>query len=984
MYKILNKFQSRTPLLKSNVAMKILNSNSEKDIYQIFKNNDSIQEAILVSSISEYNSLINYDKLDKKSKQKSIWTLKKYLLRMSTRATPFGLFSKVSIYDENKDYNKRVKKCKGIKLDWEWVINFCHLLENDKNIIKKIKIKRNTFIYEAGERSYLVDSDGWQKNEKTASIKNINIIKYIFSITEKYTPYKEIEKKVFQKFAFNKQNDSEDFFLLIKVLIKSNYLITSLRFSSVSEGTIDLLIKMLKSFKCEQLYEKLIIVRQLMNKYESTTIGKGINIYLELIEKMSKICQSKNYLHIDLYDNKKIIITVTQKKHIEKAVNHFLELTPSQQEDEYIKSYLYKFILKYGVDAKISLLELMNPVTGLGSPYQNKSEYNHLSKNEEKAKNFFENMIKRAIESGASKIDLSNIKEVPYTVSSNLFDSFDLIVRKVNKNGTLMIIPNTGSDRAFKCNRRFEYKYHLKHDNNKGGNKLEVEISEVFKKWSGMNIAELSSKPQNILLLNTFCDNANEIELKDIIVGLKIYGDKYCFTFFSKNLNKELHFTTSSMINYKNPYFYSDIGRFLLTSCSTNDNSFFLINYFNDTESEPFVPRIIDNNMILCPKHWNINNESLKVNYRTKNDIETYTIALKKFLKIWNVPEIVFLEEDDRRILVNTNSKWDLYELVKKIKNSGYIKLTENISDIFEELVISFQNTIPCVNNEVSCDNILPYDSIQRVFLPGTEWVFLKIYTNDLISRDLVITELWKKVKEMKKENCIDKFHYLFYYDNNTESQLRIRFHSYKHISQLIKIVLSWGNYLKSKKYTNRISLDSYVREIERYGGIKNIKFIEDFFDFDSNISIILLSYYRDKKIDTLLKKTCESIVIIRYLEKLKNGNTFQLIHVLENIDFEEDKKSFSHDYRKVSKLSKQIFNISKVTDTNVKFINSLFKKGINLEKNDDDIINSLLHMHCNRVFLNRRDEKEVYYFAYKFLKTRSFLLKNHRMSKYE
>lgn len=123
-YKPLDFFMIRTPLLPINSYINIFNSNlNDEDIINKliqFSNNPIIREAIAVGSV---DLLLSLSKLDAstngKEKEKIFSSLLKYFIRMTTRTTPFGEFSGVTlgkftdktnvILDDISKYKKRAR-----------------------------------------------------------------------------------------------------------------------------------------------------------------------------------------------------------------------------------------------------------------------------------------------------------------------------------------------------------------------------------------------------------------------------------------------------------------------------------------------------------------------------------------------------------------------------------------------------------------------------------------------------------------------------------------------------------------------------------------------------------------------------------------------------------------------------------------------------------------------------------------------------------
>ncbi len=129
-------FLARTPVFPLEEFFKLTD---EKEILSHFQSKPLLREAILIASPSLYEALCQ-------EKKQAIAPLFKYLIRISTRPTPFGLFSFVSWGEWNtmtdgtfkiEDIKKRARP------DMEW------LFKTSKEIHPQTLIKKNPLIQES-------------------------------------------------------------------------------------------------------------------------------------------------------------------------------------------------------------------------------------------------------------------------------------------------------------------------------------------------------------------------------------------------------------------------------------------------------------------------------------------------------------------------------------------------------------------------------------------------------------------------------------------------------------------------------------------------------------------------------------------------------------------------------------------------------------------------------------------------------------------
>ncbi|WP_394750050.1 thiopeptide-type bacteriocin biosynthesis protein [Spongiimicrobium salis] len=280
-------------------------------------------------------------------------------------------------------------------------------------------------------------------------------------------------------------------------------------------------------------------------------------------------------------------------------------------------------------------------------------------------------------------------------------------------------------------------------------------------------------------------------------------------------------------------------------------------------------------------------------------------------------------------------------------------------------------------------------------FCVGSEWLYYKIYTGHKTA-DLVLTEIFKPISEqLMQEGIIDKWFFIRYGD--PKHHLRIRFHCtdkigvgkiiaryYDPLSQFLEQDLIW-----------KIQLDTYNREIERYGQ-NTMELSETLFCYDSAIVVQFLDIIEGdegeelrwlfglRAIDHLLNCFMylleEKLVLMEGL-KTGFGKEFGMSRPL--------KKQLDDKYRKKRSIIEQFMTFTKESHPDYELILEILK--INGEKmkpiaqqilyfrnkeqlhvNFNDLMSSYIHMLMNRLFKskNRLNEMVCYDFLYRYYKS--------------
>lgn len=268
--------------------------------------------------------------------------------------------------------------------------------------------------------------------------------------------------------------------------------------------------------------------------------------------------------------------------------------------------------------------------------------------------------------------------------------------------------------------------------------------------------------------------------------------------------------------------------------------------------------------------------------------------------------------------------------------------------------------------------------SERRLFYPGSEWIYFKIYTGVKTS-DIILFDIIKPlVQQLQNENLIEKWFFIRYSD--PKPHLRIRFkitniHTYNYI--LEKINFQFGEYLNSREISN-IIIDTYKRELERYGKntiedaeelfFKSSELILNFLEYDDEEKIMVALFYIDSILFSLrltIEEKASWINNYNYTFKKEFNADKSLNNQLKKKyqDFQSNYLEFliSEEYDEIRNLIKN--NISGMTIA-VEKILELYENNF-FEVKLEDFFQSIFHMHINRLFVSNQRLFEMIIYAY-------------------
>jgi thiopeptide-type bacteriocin biosynthesis protein len=394
-----------------------------------------------------------------------------------------------------------------------------------------------------------------------------------------------------------------------------------------------------------------------------------------------------------------------------------------------------------------------------------------------------------------------------------------------------------------------------------------------------------------------------------------------------------------------------------------------------------YYPRLQLEDAVLSPATWILNEEQIKK-----------IIAEEGFLPgDLNIPLHFSLLEGDNFLVFNNEDKDDLAMFRKCIRNKKTATLTEYI--VAEHPDLKDQNGKPFASQFIACvinqskSYHLPwqqlikdqkgYAKVKRSFLPGEEWLYIKLYAHYSLTDEILLNFVLPAIKKHKKGNPDFKWFFIRYQDPG--HHLRLRFFtakrsSYELLSDLIQKLQPWA---KEGKVSDVI-LDSYQRELEKY----SVSLIDDVESFFYRNSEFILSVFADVELNTSFKlgfAVNTALQIIRYFIRDKKERIDFLNEAAGNMsaEFNRDKevvRKLDLRYRKFQKQlvdNQQYLEFQRKNRAYADFDLMMHRLVDKLGERDKttryNLLINLVHMHINRIFENTPREYE--YLIYHFMK---------------
>jgi thiopeptide-type bacteriocin biosynthesis protein len=277
----------------------------------------------------------------------------------------------------------------------------------------------------------------------------------------------------------------------------------------------------------------------------------------------------------------------------------------------------------------------------------------------------------------------------------------------------------------------------------------------------------------------------------------------------------------------------------------------------------PFLPRVVSGRLVLSLARWNIRTEEI-LEFTAGTQNEQFE-AVQRFRAKRSLPRYVVLSDHDNRLVLDLDHALCVETFCSLVKSRPEAKLQELFPSP-EDLCVggpegSFvhEMVLPLVRRskkeaglESSVEKRQPTSPVEnspRRFSPGSDWAYIKLYAGFAQIDSILIDAVLPFVRETLELQRGERWFFIRYAD--PESHLRIRFQSDSHRLQthLLPAFYAHIEEAVAEGQIWRVQLDTYEREVERYGGPVGIPLSEQLFCADSEaVAALVAGLSREKE----------------------------------------------------------------------------------------------------------------------------------------
>lgn len=297
-------------------------------------------------------------------------------------------------------------------------------------------------------------------------------------------------------------------------------------------------------------------------------------------------------------------------------------------------------------------------------------------------------------------------------------------------------------------------------------------------------------------------------------------------------------------------------------------------------DQEPFLPRLRYKNIIVSLATWHIpSDELLTLIRRYKTDALQ---AIEAIRNQYNLPRYVSIVEGDNTLMLDMAVRESVDLLAERCRTGDYLKIQENLlgdgegwvydetgNSYAAELIIPMIRKAPALPEtpdappqKAKLPDKPSVGSPRQKYLPGVDWVYLKIYAG-LSATDQLLTEVIGPLcAQLEKRRYLSGWFFVRYADPDNHLRVRVKLTQARHLGNIILRMNQKLQPYVDAEIVSKIMLDTYVPEIDRYGE-ETMVLSEEVFYHNSRCVVDLLTYPDLLAEDPLQSRRLQAVFVL-------------------------------------------------------------------------------------------------------------------------
>lgn len=263
-------------------------------------------------------------------------------------------------------------------------------------------------------------------------------------------------------------------------------------------------------------------------------------------------------------------------------------------------------------------------------------------------------------------------------------------------------------------------------------------------------------------------------------------------------------------------------------------------------EALPFLPRLVMGKTVLARARWSLSAADLASLVAARDDVGRHRASLS-LREAKRLPRWVALADADNELALDLDNVMALDALAGLARGRDGLVLLElwpppkhspvtGPDGIYaNELLVPFvaRSAAPRARARP-----MPGD-VRHEFLPGSEWLYAKLYAGTVAADTLVRDVVGPLARTLLAEGTIDRWFFIRYGDPDWHVRVRLHGAPEALVDRALPVLM---HAVSDSSIATSVQLDTYRREVARYGGPAAIEIAERMWAVDSDAVVATLA----------------------------------------------------------------------------------------------------------------------------------------------
>lgn len=863
-YQPLGWFVVRTPLLPIADYLTLGDAASE----DLLAADPRVERALAVGG-GDLVRAVQRPGTDQRARQRAARKLQRYLIRMSSRPTPFGLFAGVGIaaWGERTDL-QLAQTAPHIRTrpDMGWLIDLVASLEREPRVRSELRWFVHPAAFVAAGRLFLSEraplGEGAALSQdgcRATSVRATATVRAVLEAARVPVPYQNLVDELSIRPGATPTKVRQ----LLDQLIEQTLLLSDLRPPLTTASPARYVTDRLRAVPAAS-HEAAALTDLLeqLDTWDRLDAGAGAAAYPKLVtqaESLHAADQARGPFQTDMalpLAGRRLHRSVAVEA--ARAVDLLLRLS-SRAGTTHLAAYRGAFAERYEPDREVPLLELLDPDVGLGPPAATPRRADRPE--QQQRERTLTDLALSAIRERTPVIELDQQTisaldrgplAAPHLPSSLDMSLFVLAVSPAAIDAgdfRVVVGPNLGAAAAGRGLGRFAdllgpdaidvMRTAAAAESATRPGRLWAEVTYLPRPGRVANVAVRPLVRAHEIGMDTAA-TGSRIPLAELVVGLR--DERFVLRWPARDA--EIVPCAGHMLNTLGAptvvRFLEDIaedGRVLPGPFDWGPAAGF-----------PFLPRVQVDRIVLSPARWQVDWAA---------DVTAEKIG--EWRQRWQVPRYVHLGRRDNRLLLDLDAPRHVEQIRAEAttRASGDPRLTFHEAlpapaDVWlpgpggayvSEIVVPLVRNAPEDAPSTAIADPPPVGAAtdRRRHPPGSDWLYAKLYHLPPFEEDLLAGPIREFCTQAATDGLVRRWFVIRYADPDPHLRIRWQGDPRLLVDVLAPRLLRWGSALVTSEVCRRLVLDTYEREVERYGGPAAMELAEEMFTADTEAVLELL-----------------------------------------------------------------------------------------------------------------------------------------------